>query len=177
MEARVREWLERPYAVRLTPLTAEDGGGCIASVPQLGRGTVTGYGETAGGALDSLRESLREYFEQLASRGEQPPPVESEPTFPEELPSGQVALRLPRELHGRLRAAAAESAVSINTYLVYLLSHNLASDLARTGAVEDQCTGQPVGADPDDGPTPAAPTNGPLLALVASDDGGYGLAA
>lgn len=122
---RIEQWLARPYARRVV---ASEDGYHIACVPQLGQATCVGYGDTEADALAMLHDSLREYFTDLADRGQEPPEAEPDWPWPEDFPSGKLALRLPRHLHGELQAQAALDGMSVNSFIVSLLSKAVARE-------------------------------------------------
>ena len=143
----VLDWVMRPYAIRLTPLSEEDGGGWIASIPQLGADAYTGTGETADEAVAHLRELQMYLFERLAQAGDEPPAAMRDFAFPEELPNGQISLRIPREIHGLAKLRAEANGCSLNSYLESMLSLAMGMDMARQGmpiAPSPQATQAPV---------------------------------
>lgn len=89
--------------------------GFIATVPEL-TGLST-FGETPEEAISELKIATEAYLESL---GESEQVIPS----PEELASysGQTRLRMPKSLHAKLSIAAQSEGVSLNTYLVSLLS-------------------------------------------------------
>ncbi|MDA2935232.1 type II toxin-antitoxin system HicB family antitoxin [Acidobacteria bacterium AH-259-D05] len=100
------------YPERIDP---DPEGGFVASIPDL-PGCLA-YGETKIKALNSLKQSkdlwLESYYE---SHGEAPEPK------PLQQYSGKFLLRVPRYLHQRLDESAQEEGVSLNQYIVSLLS-------------------------------------------------------
>lgn len=75
-------------------------------------------------ALDTI-ESTQAIFRETG----RPFPQPSDPTS--ELPSGRVTLRLPRSLHGRVLEASEGDGVSLNTWIVSVLSSACGSDARR----------------------------------------------
>lgn len=145
----VREWTARPYAVRLTSLAEEDGGGWIAAIPQLGEDTYTGTGETETEALEHMRELQQYLFERLALAGDAPPPAIAAFAFPEDLPNGQVSLRLPREIHALAKLRAEANGCSLNSYLEAMLSLAMGTEIGRAAT-----SGATAGAEAEIATTP-----------------------
>ena len=75
------------------------------------------FGMTPEKALKEARVAIELFIEDFKERGEQLP----EPTKAMSY-SGQIRLRMPKNLHAAVSKAAAKSGVSLNTYLVGLLS-------------------------------------------------------
>lgn len=100
------------YPVRLTP---EAEGGFTAEVPDL-PGCLS-QGETAEEALLRIQEARTLWIEVAYECGDPIPLPSSEEPY-----SGKVLLRMPVSLHRRLAEGAAREKVSLNQYLVHLLS-------------------------------------------------------
>lgn len=79
MKTPVDEWMARPYGVKVEKLQPGDGGGYIASIPELGELSFTGTGDTEAEAFASLRELQRYLFNRWSERGEQPPDSQVQP--------------------------------------------------------------------------------------------------
>jgi predicted HicB family RNase H-like nuclease len=80
----------------------------------------SGSGDTAEEALAQLQESITVLLQTYADQGLNAP----EPRMMEEF-SGQVRLRLPKELHRELAIAAERQGVSLNTLFVTYLAQGL----------------------------------------------------
>ncbi|NLJ74927.1 MAG: type II toxin-antitoxin system HicB family antitoxin [Firmicutes bacterium] len=107
------------YSVRLSQLSEGDGGGWIAYVPEL-EGCLTD-GETPDEAYNNLKEVLALWLE-VARETEKnipAPRIHDEPRH-----SGRIVLRMPKNLHTILAAQAEQEGVSLNQYMVSLLSYN-----------------------------------------------------
>ncbi|MBI2300288.1 MAG: toxin-antitoxin system HicB family antitoxin [Armatimonadetes bacterium] len=126
----IDNWMARPYVVKLRRLLPAEGGGFVASIPQLGEWAYHGAGETPSEALAELGSIQRYLFGRMLEDGQEPPAAETEIEVQAEWPSGQLNLRIPRELHARLKAAAGASMVSLNTYLVSLLASGIGAESA-----------------------------------------------
>lgn len=86
----------------------------------------SGSGDTTEAAIVELRESIDVLLETYARKKMAAP----QPRLREEF-SGQVRLRLPKELHRALAIAAERQGVSLNTLFVSYLSHGLGRDQER----------------------------------------------
>jgi predicted RNase H-like HicB family nuclease len=87
---------------------------------------LSAFGETPGKALKEASLAMELFIEDYEKRGEQLP----EPTKITSY-SGQIRLRMPKNLHAAVSKAAAKAGVSLNTYLVGLLSErNALNELA-----------------------------------------------
>lgn len=80
----------------------------------------TEYAETAEEAYELALETVADSLEVLARLGRPAPEI----NLPVEDFSGRVTLRLPKSLHARLSSTADAEGVSLNHYLVTLLSHS-----------------------------------------------------
>ena len=121
---RTQYYLSLRYPVTVRELAPEDGGGYMASIPQLGSATFVADGETAAEALEALDALRRHLIPHLLREGEElPEPADENETI--EQYSGNLVLRIPKRLHARLASEAKRSACSINKLATELLSQNL----------------------------------------------------
>lgn len=104
------------YPVLLVP---EPEGGFTAFVPDL-PGCVS-VGETAEEALNNVDEARQLWLETAYEHGDDIPLPSSEREY-----SGRVLVRMPKRLHRRLVEEAEREGVSLNQYIVSLLSERLA---------------------------------------------------
>ncbi len=88
--------------------TANDLPGCSA------------FGETQQDALEELQDAIAAWIEAARAAGN-PIPEPSTPST-DHHHSGKVLVRMPRRLHAQLAQAAKQDDVSLNQYIVYLLS-------------------------------------------------------
>jgi predicted RNase H-like HicB family nuclease len=92
--------------------------GFIAVAPDLPG--CAAFGESQEEALGELQDAIAAWIEAAQSAGNRIPEP-SEPARDAEY-SGKVLVRMPRELHGQLARLAKSENVSLNHYLVYLLT-------------------------------------------------------
>ena len=89
--------------------------GFIATIPRIQ--ALSAFGNTREEALSEFNIAAKAYFESLKKTG-RPLPQEHK-TIPY---SGQTRLRMPKSLHAALSSGAESEGVSLNTYIVTLLS-------------------------------------------------------
>jgi antitoxin HicB len=113
-EARVRELLERQYRMEVRGDPEE---GYLATAPEL-PGCMTA-GETPVEAMELLRDAMAAWFASAIEHGDAiPKPAEAS----KESYSGRLLLRMPKTLHRDLAEGAEREGVSLNQYVVALLS-------------------------------------------------------
>ncbi len=106
------------YPVNIRPLPEEDGGGYLAAFPDL-----TGCmadGETPEEAIHGVTDAAESWLQTAEECGDPIP----EPNSGGE--SGRFVTRVPRSLHAKLVARAAQEGVSMNTLVVSILSERAA---------------------------------------------------
>ena len=115
----VKHYLALPYSIEIMP----DEGGYIATIPDL-PGCMSS-GDTIDAALRGLEEVKELWLEGRIEAGEEIP----EPTRIEDF-SGKFVLRIPRSLHRSLDREARRQGVSLNQYVLHILSdrHHLSAD-------------------------------------------------
>ena len=87
----------------------------IATVPELPG--LSAFGSSPKKAVEELSIAKEAYLEVLSEDGEETPAPDVLKPF-----SGQTRLRLPKSLHASLSNEAKKEGVSLNTYIVSLLS-------------------------------------------------------
>jgi predicted HicB family RNase H-like nuclease len=117
-------YMNLPYKVELVPIREEEGGGYMARLPLFGKQGIIGDGETKEEALADLEKAKGARFERYLEEGLAIP----EPQFDEEDFSGRFVLRLPKFLHRDLVLAAKDNGVSLNQFVVSLLSVRLGNE-------------------------------------------------
>jgi antitoxin HicB len=105
------------YRVELRPLTEEDGGGWLATFPDLPG--CMGDGESPAAAIEDGYQAARAWLRVAEESGDRFP----EPGAGGE--SGRFVARVPKSLHARLSARAATEGVSMNTLVVSLLAEGM----------------------------------------------------
>jgi len=94
---------------------SDEDNGFIAAIP--GIQGLSAFGKTREEALSELNIASEVYFKSLKKAGIQLPDVEKIIPY-----SGQIRLRMPKGLHADLSNRAKDEGVSLNTYIVTLLS-------------------------------------------------------
>lgn len=92
--------------------------GFIAVAPDLPG--CSAFGETQHDALNELQDAIHAWMGAARAAGN-PIPEPSSPVADHQH-SGKVLVRMPRRLHAQLAQAATQEDVSLNQYIVYLLS-------------------------------------------------------
>ena len=107
----LKHYLALPYSIEIIP----DEEGYIATIPDLPGCMSSGH--TVKAALRGLEEVKQLWLEGRLEAGEEIP----EPTRIEDF-SGKFVLRIPRTLHRTLEREARKQGVSLNQYVLYILS-------------------------------------------------------
>lgn len=94
---------------------SDEDGGFIAIIPELVG--LSAFGETREQAASELEIAAEAYLESLREAGEAIPAPEKIEPF-----SGQTRVRMPKSLHAKLSHSAKNEGVSLNTYIISLLS-------------------------------------------------------
>jgi len=89
--------------------------GFIATIPRIQ--ALSAFGATQEEALSELNVAAEAYFESLKRAGRQLRAEEKIIPY-----SGQIRLRMPKSLHAALSGGAENEGVSLNTYIITLLS-------------------------------------------------------
>lgn len=114
----------RPTGVEKLPLSSrysvtlrwsDEDEAYIATVPELPG--LSAFGDTEEEALKELEIVQEVFLDVMRERGDPIPEPRSLPAA-----SGQLRLRMPKSLHAELTEAAAEDGVSLNSYILTLLS-------------------------------------------------------
>ncbi len=94
---------------------SDEDNGFIATIP--GIQGLSAFGVKRNKALSELNIAAEAYFESLKNAGRPFPFEEKIITY-----SGQLRLRMPKSLHAALASGAENDGVSLNTYIITLLS-------------------------------------------------------
>lgn len=105
-------YLNLQYPVTLYPASE---GGYVAQIKDL-PGCLT-QGETAEETIKNINEARELWIETAYESGDDIPLPSTEVTY-----SGKLLLRMPKSLHRRLAQQAEQENVSLNQYIVFLLS-------------------------------------------------------
>lgn len=112
------------YQIRITKLCDEDGGGFLATVPEL-PGCMSD-GETYEEALTNIQDAIQAWIDTAKYRGQRIP----EPYIYQESDSysGKFIVRIPKKLHKELAESAEEQGVSLNQLVVCYLSRQIGKE-------------------------------------------------
>ncbi len=132
MKRTLEYYLALKYEVRLRPIPEEEGGGCCATIPELGDLTFVAEGESEQEAIDNLESLRREVFTELYRQGKDIPLPKTEEDF-----SGKFVVRIPKFLHRELYLRAKEESVSLNQLVVALLTRAFYSLVTGRAGTED----------------------------------------
>lgn len=120
MEKTLEYYMSLDYPVEIRRIDDSLGGGYVASIPSLGSQAFVGDGETPQEAYENLHAAKQEIFAEYIEQGVPIPEPVAESEYEDY--SGKLVVRMPRELHGRLAAAAKRNDTSLNQFIVYALS-------------------------------------------------------
>lgn len=128
MSVNLEPYRNLNYQVHLRPLSEEDGGGWFAEIPEL-KGCCSD-GATPEEALRNIQDAKISWIKTALKRGQKIPlPAAGE----QEDYSGKFTLRLPKSLHRELALAAEKDNISLNQYILSLLSLNFGKTFRETG--------------------------------------------
>ena len=127
MKKNLNYYMSLPYKIEIEPIPGKEGGGYVARLPQFGKAGIIGDGETAEEALADLHENQKLRFERYLKEGTDIP----EPEAHQEEFSGRFVVRLPKFLHRELALSAKQNHVSLNQYVIALLSMNFKKENAK----------------------------------------------
>ncbi|MCX8057525.1 MAG: type II toxin-antitoxin system HicB family antitoxin [Ignavibacteria bacterium] len=126
MKKNLSYYMKLNYPIEIIEIPKEEGGGYSACIPSLGRYSVIADGETIEEAIDNVKKLKDQYLKELYQKGIPiPEPIKDE-AF--EDVSGRFVLRIPKELHKFLIEKAKQNEVSLNQYVLYLLTKSLSED-------------------------------------------------
>ncbi len=113
----LRYYLDLPFPIEITQIPEDKGGGFMACIPQLGRMVLVGDGNTVMEAIQDLERAKASLFREYLEKGIQIPEPEDEDEY-----SGRFVMRMPKYLHRELSFGAKRNKVSLNSYIISLLS-------------------------------------------------------
>ena len=133
------------YRIILAPVGEKDGGGWVAEVPEL-PGCVA-QDNSPEAVLAAIQGAMEEWLAFACEKGAAvPEPILSQSEF-----SGKFTLRVPRSLHRRLSCLADLEGLSLNQYVLHLVSN---ADGNLKDSLEGNLKGNPGGPQPGTGPAP-----------------------
>ena len=94
---------------------SDEDSGFIATIPEMPG--LSAFGRNQLEAISELKIAAQAYLKTLRKSGKLDPVIEKMDSH-----SGQIRLRMPKGLHGNLADSAEKEGVSLNTYIVTLLS-------------------------------------------------------
>lgn len=113
-----REMLDA-YAIQVSALSEEDGGGFQALFPPLAR-SVVGYGLTLSGAITDLQTMIPTFLDLLEETDQTLPEIAVEKDWDEF--SGKFNVRVPKSLHAQLVTLAEDQGISLNSLVQTILT-------------------------------------------------------
>jgi predicted HicB family RNase H-like nuclease len=122
MRKNLSYYLKLDYLIEIRKIPKKDGGGWLASIPQLGDKAFCADGETIQEAIANLRKVKKQLFSDYIKEGIPIPKPEPES---ESIFSGKFVVRITPNLHRELVERAQKEKVSLNQLVVHLLSYNL----------------------------------------------------
>ncbi|MBD3386511.1 toxin-antitoxin system HicB family antitoxin [candidate division KSB1 bacterium] len=119
MKKQLETCMKMNYPIEISKIPDDEGGGYMASIPQLGKYAFRGDGENIEEAIRDLNEVKKHLFASYIAKGISipPPKTEEEKDF-----SGRFVLRIPAELHRFLALEAKKNGSTLNQYCLYLLT-------------------------------------------------------
>lgn len=110
------------YPVEVRPLSTADGGGWLATFPDLPG--CLGDGATPAAAIEDGYEAAAAWLKVAEEHGDPIPEAGANGE------TGRLMARLPKSLHSRLNICAAQEGVSMNTLVVSLLAEGIGARAA-----------------------------------------------
>ena len=114
----------RTYPLQVRPLSEDEGGGYLASVPDLPG--CRGDGETEAAAIEDAQSAIASWIETAGKFGDPVP----EPNRAEGY-SGKFVTRIPKSLHMTLAELARREGVSLNQFVLTKLAEAVGGKQAR----------------------------------------------
>jgi antitoxin HicB len=121
----IKYYMSLQYRINLRPLSDDDGGGWLAEAIEL-PGCVSD-GDSPAEAIQNLESAKEAWITTALAKGMfiSEPQIESEPEY-----NGRITMRFPKSLHRKTAEAAKNEGMSLNAYLIYLISENHTAAMA-----------------------------------------------
>ncbi len=123
MKKDLKYYMNLPYKIEIRAIPEAEGGGYVARLPELGKFTLAGDGNTPEEAIRSLNEIKEIMFKEWLGQGISIPEPEAGHDIEEF--SGKFVIRIPKYLHCNLSNYARENGVSLNQLVAALLAEAL----------------------------------------------------
>ena len=114
----------RTYPLQVRPLSEDEGGGYLASVPDLPG--CMGDGETEAAAIEDARAAIASWVETAEKFGDPVPEPNAAASY-----SGKFVTRIPKSLHMTLAETARREGVSLNQFVLTKLAEAVGGNQAR----------------------------------------------
>lgn len=114
------------YPVEIYKIPEEEGGGCSAYIPTLGRFTFVADGDTLDEAVKKVLKLKDYYIKELHKKGIPIPEPETTTEFDEV--SGKFVVRITKKLHKLLIQRSKKNGTSLNQYVLFLLTKAFKQD-------------------------------------------------
>ena len=128
MKKTLEYYMNLNYPIQIFKIPDDEGGGYSASIPILGEYAFLGDGDTIEEAIENLNEVKEALFKEYLEDGI----YINEPDEEEQEYSGRFLVRIPKKLHRDLVCQAKENDISLNQFVVYLLTKALELDSVRS---------------------------------------------
>ena len=121
----IEYYMSLQYRINLRPLSEDDGGGWLAEAIEL-PGCMSD-GENKIEAIQNLEGAKEAWIATALEKGFNipEPKIVPDPEY-----NGRITMRLPKTLHRKASEEAEKEGMSLNTYLVYLISENHSAVMA-----------------------------------------------
>jgi len=110
---KARSRADIPYSITIQ--WSDEDEAYIALVPEFPY--LSAFGDTAERAVREMKVAVGMVLDSLVEEGRTPPPPRKLRSF-----SGELRVRFPRDLHERLALLAEREGMSLNSFIVYLLT-------------------------------------------------------
>lgn len=119
------------YKIEINKVCVDDGGGYIASMPEIG---AIADGETIEEAISELEEVANEYIKLAREDNKKIPIPKMHKIQPDY--SGKLSIRIPKFLHKAVAKQAEEESCSINQLITSYISVGVGNEFGKKHAIE-----------------------------------------